>query len=307
VRNFAERYGVLGLCKDHLPRTHSAGPDKPLGCDLISDGAGVFTELVETWRVIARLLTAVIRLSQSLRADGTGETLTPAETYAAWREVALGDEGEGERLAAFESRKQAEHLSMIQNGLLRLGDVRPHVQWDGTNPTRLLLTHWPTWDVRDDLPANAKTATPLFAQLAVATVARCLSARPIAVCSACGVTFTPTRVRAPGRRTFCAGCGKKAAWKLAQQERRQKERAKREPRTELERKRREFKALKADWRKQGREAAQHAKAHPKNAARLNKEIIRLLKARQGAKTHPEEAALVREMITRLLKAPQEAK
>ena len=233
---FALRFGVLRLCEHGLPVTHnpprtatspsvvhrgqmerfvvdqargkfvSGGPI--VGCFPLGYSEGrLCHEPLCQWRAFARNARALLRIAANLHRGKPGEP-------EAWR---TGYELSGREAPWWKQPPEIPVAEAVAGGKfllaawveewLVLGGVRPSFQWRGTTGG----------DPRIQLQAPSSFGV-LATQLAFA-VAR---ADGLAMCAACGVAYIPKRRPRADRRSFCPGCGKTAANRLAQRESRRR-------------------------------------------------------------------------------------
>ena len=119
--------------------------------------------------------------------------------------VAPAEVGKGRDRQLDTLTRQRAFVSYAVNCWLNWGRARPQLDWQGPTPTIELTTG-------GMLPMYAdRLSGALALQLAYAVA----SAEGVATCFACGRFYTPTRRPAAGRRSFCRGCGLRAAWRTS--------------------------------------------------------------------------------------------
>jgi DNA-directed RNA polymerase subunit RPC12/RpoP len=178
---FAQKYGLLGLCKSH---------GMPVGHDDYCPKAPSWVESFAAWRQAARYIGALLRLGAAIDHGRRGEDDD-------WR-AALGPDWESKvkvygRPIAF--------LIDFNWMLSRWGRLRP-----------ILLMSSGRFSAGYGGVGYEGQLASAIARQAFAYV---LGAREVTICAECGRQFESERIRNPGRRAFCPDCGRAAAMRAA--------------------------------------------------------------------------------------------
>jgi hypothetical protein len=188
---FAQHYGVVALCERHgQPIGHlrelGDDPDNPYPCEGLG---GEHPYLPIDWlRDFARKVTAALNIAAQLQNGGAADRDAwfvldpeyaglPNTTYLNWsrpRPMTPSEEAEDDR----------EHLGDILDRWLDLADVRLRIDWT---------------DARPDFRLTPRTLLGAITTSLVFSIAR----QSLAVCTACGRAYTPTRRPTAGRRNYC--------------------------------------------------------------------------------------------------------
>lgn len=226
IVEYAQRWGVLEICRHGLPRTHSAGLTAlcaRLGGDSMDDGGW---EPAWAWRFFQRQAVLLLKASDRLRR---GERLD----RELWQE--LFDE-DGPRLAFdrpldFDNDEGAVEISEpldLRTGLAirrppALSWVLPEDDWDRAvwecdlaNQrwcAGLVTQSWlevgrpemlASWSAdRAEVVIGARS---LFGALAMKIALAASGSLSFALCHECRALFVPKRRAKPGQRTYCIDC-----------------------------------------------------------------------------------------------------
>jgi hypothetical protein len=204
---FAERSGVLGLCRHGLPFNHRTwASDQFRGVDDLC----VPFEALEQWERLIGAFRALLKLGEELRRQSTGSVDDWAALgvyfYSRWMDWPILDGGG----SPVSRRRNA--LADAMEKFLRIGQVRLSADWSG------------------DLPTVHLRGAGLLGALALQAVPA-LMATPhdVVTCSHCLDVYLPQR-RRPKRnqRNFCPACrAKHIPERLAGQDYRSRQRIKR--------------------------------------------------------------------------------
>lgn len=191
---FARRWGALDRYEDR-----------------VTEGEHAFSgaEPLALWYALARQAAAILLVAGHLHQGEQAPLaawrdvltvgvlpLSAAETFAAW------ESGEWQRYLWGE----CAILGVTIDAWIDTGDVRPHLVWNADKPPEIVLQ-----------------GTGLLGALAVQLLGAVSRTEGIAVCSACGATYTPKRRPRAGERRYCAHCGKRAARRDAARDYRQRQ------------------------------------------------------------------------------------
>lgn len=185
VLSFAQRWGVLGICKHDLPATHnppSTGLEREeasrTGCMWLVSDSGNWYEPVKTWRRFARQARELVDMaariySRRLRGEAVqGEEWNRLMGQAMW--------------------------------WLAIGDVRPHIFWDSCRG-RPSITLGSANMPRITVPEEGWGT--LFGLLATQLAFIASNANGFDECDACHeLRPVEKRPRVKGRRWYCSSC-----------------------------------------------------------------------------------------------------
>lgn len=194
LNSVAARFGALSTHSEFLKHAGAALADwqsqyaptecRPLGLDRTKNElvpkAALAWEPIESWRLFAGQAVSVLQIAHRLRGGKVG---LPAD----WQRVyGLS----GQQAPWWDQHVDVERLILARviNEWLALGGVRPSLSWSRPDPDVQLFG------------ANLFSAIAL--QLAFAVSGR----DGIAVCSACGRPYLPTRRPKAGQRRYCKPC-----------------------------------------------------------------------------------------------------
>lgn len=194
VLSYARRWGVLGICEHGLPLSHNP-PPTPLGpgsfpmtwCRPLAAESGVFREPLDAWWRYSRQYRAVLNLAACLHDGRLGQ---PED----WK-VLFYKESEERAVPWWRRRMDAEWsvLSFVVNEWLDIARVRiRHVFERG----------------KHDLPMSGMA---LFGALALQLLLAATRTDGLAICSACGLSYRPSRQPTTNRRRYCAECRERGA------------------------------------------------------------------------------------------------
>jgi hypothetical protein len=208
INEYASRFGILGICEHNLPASHPSlnfRQQDPRPCEPRKDGAD-YIENVGHWLSYARQARALLNVAAAIYSDDKGRQRD-------WEELV----SDGERLLEGGDERRKGLVSFYVHGWMRVGGVHLDMPWEGPSPEIRVMTHW---------------SYGLFGAVAIQLALAISRTDGLAICSACGEPFVPSRKPAPGRRAYCARprCSQKARWRDAKrEERRRKEGANGEP------------------------------------------------------------------------------
>jgi len=198
ILGYARRYGPLGFCHhgdpSHRLNPESCSPAVSAG----ESGEAILREALQWWRNLAsharRLLNAAAQLRKGAVDDMTLVRLSPGLIFSA------------KRLKG--ARREAGWFVAYGVDLwLRFFQVRPRVTYDET---------------RKRIEAKMSGSPALAGALALQIMIVLTRSTGFAICSGCGRPFAPSRRPNPNRNAYCQGCGKKAAWRDAQERHRKR-------------------------------------------------------------------------------------
>ena len=208
ILEFAQRWGVLDLCKHGLPTTHLVGQLRwgipaSTGCDLVKPPDTRFPgwahygfETCEWWRGWAARARGLLRVSAALKSFRRG---APED----WKSVAsFGREGLPRPRLSDDVMAEWRLLSEYVNGWCELANVAPYLvpRRDG------MLVRF-----------GSRTLGQLFGTIGLQMLARISQIGSMALCASCSEIYKPKRLPHPGRLNFCEDCGRAAAVRMAKQ------------------------------------------------------------------------------------------
>ena len=210
VLAFAQKFGVLELCSRHdLPMSHwparlrrfagDEGRCRPVGGPLAEEAQ--WREPIRRWRELADEADAILRIGYQVASPRPRPA--PFELWervdtSTWLSFDLVRGGtspvtqteimpiNGGAKAAVGAQRRL--LALIISGWLRVGDVRLSMSWEGQQPS---------------LPQGGHSLFGAVAmQMAVAVTGR----DALAVCSHCGLRYSPKRQPDPDKPHYCPAC-----------------------------------------------------------------------------------------------------
>ena len=229
ICGYAQRFGVLGICKHGLPRTHASSTDGlicgfcPVEPLIQSEPDVSASEPISVWRTRAAQARAIVEFATLLHQKRC------VEDARLWM-TAMSMAPDLELVASWD--EQTPFLAAAVNSWLELGGVRPVLVWEGASPATVVLgtqgySFWQPGGWRKPDPAcdmSFLQGTTLFPALACQLLLAVGRTSGFVLCSACGKTYVPKRRPNPSRRRYCEKCGSRAAWRDAQQDLRNKRR-----------------------------------------------------------------------------------
>src|SRR5947209_4956390 len=201
ILKFARKWGVLGICKHLLPYTHNPPPlfrgEKRFWCTPMRNEDREFWEPIDAWHVYSRQMQSMLRIAANLHQDRPGELNDWNILY----DLGPAGNGCGQGLYLIDDRHM---LAVLVNFWIKVGNVRPTFSWSGDTTFVSFDTH-------------------LFGALVGQLLTFVSRTKGLGVCSGCGDTFIPVRRRPKAdQRNYCVKCGRKAAWRDAQRDRRRR-------------------------------------------------------------------------------------
>jgi hypothetical protein len=214
---YARRWGVLGICHHGLPCSHNQYPYglhdlfRPCLPMLVPQPAGgsVFrlTEPLASWRAWSRKAQSLMNIGARLNQG----KLAHAKDWRRLKEIhdsGLGTE-EGEPFMRTMAKARAE-LGNELDGWISMGQVRPRISWR-KDKARFSL----------DAVSSGPNLFGILALNIAISIAAGEGEKGLAVCSACSLSYIPTRRPDPNRSNYCSACGLKAAQRAASRRYRQ--------------------------------------------------------------------------------------
>lgn len=201
ILEFAKKWGVLGICKHDLPYTHIPPPlvETPIKfwCVPRENKNGEYWESVKAWRYYARHALAMVRIAANLHRNRPGE-------IEDWNTIGGFDADSDDWVRGVSVNNDRIFLATQVSFWLEIGNVRPKFEW------------------RDNITTISFDAH-LFGVLASQLLLLVSRTKGLGFCSNCGDPFVPVNRRPKeGQRNYCAKCGRKAALRDAQRDRRRR-------------------------------------------------------------------------------------
>lgn len=193
---FARRWGIFGLCEHGQPPGHRTSP-RTVPCLWCHHDQLRYWEPISRWRAIAAQARSMLNIAAAIHQGKTGQ----AEDWkvVGWRFPE--DPWTGIEHARHE-------LALAVQNWLDLGRVHLSFQWDRSG--------WST-------SVSAQTVPGLYGALGCQLMLA-IARTAWAICSECGLSYTPPRRPDPNRDNFCPRCGRKTAVRRASMRYRQRKR-----------------------------------------------------------------------------------
>lgn len=178
---FANRYGILGLCKHSMPWTHNIQGWDPFGSDVPICGTPLSgAERVDAWIGHSAQFRNIIRISAALHRGH----LPP-------RDVVLSRRSEADS-----TRATWDDVKFLVNRNLHRANIRPSISYDP--PSLVFSSH------------------TLYGHLAMELALMTMKVDGLYICSGCANPYVPEHKPRTGTRSYCATCRKtKVPEKLA--------------------------------------------------------------------------------------------
>ncbi|HKS27868.1 MAG TPA: hypothetical protein VJS44_08620 [Pyrinomonadaceae bacterium] len=190
ILQFAQTWGVLGLCKHNLPATHNPPIFNPKAMDKSCKPTG--SESIELWHKFARMSRAVLSLASHLHRNEKGKKQD-------WIVLSVSESSLPEEISGEKSL-----LVRYMNVWVDIANVRPRIQW---NPAYINISY--------------PLSNSLFGALTVELMRAVVRTHGPVICASCGNFYKPpTFGRRPraNQRNYCYECGKYAARRDASRE-----------------------------------------------------------------------------------------
>jgi len=226
IRDYALKWGVLGICKHGLPRTHNLrqlGPTRfctPRGYRRMDDlDTETGWEPLSAWRQYSRLARGILDIASRLHQ---GQLI---DDESLWQRAGIPAMGYYKLDKIGRRMLQRFSVATEVNGWLELANVRPFFSWGEDEEATVALGTsilWFSTTMQKRLLPDLSHlhGTTLFGALGIQILMAVSRKEGFAICSACGMPYAPKRRPNPRRRRYCHRCGLQAAWRNAQQERR---------------------------------------------------------------------------------------
>ena len=202
VLEFAQKWGVLGLCDHRKPLFHEVPPCLP------RREGDEFVEPMSYWRGRASHIRAILNVGASLKRDEPGDR-------SDWRRIWWGKLPDN-------TRDAVKSLAIVASILLSQMNVHPALLYVDNRLTLQFLAGnfldlMYAMDANDDISSWLSTSGYLLAEIAVGTALALQEGTGWTLCSnpECRRLYQPRRHTAEGRLHFCRSCGKRASWRLS--------------------------------------------------------------------------------------------
>jgi hypothetical protein len=198
ILEFAQTWGVLGLCKHNLPATHNPPIFTSESIDKSCKPTG--SEPIELWYRFARMSRAMLSLASYLHRNEKGQKQD-------WLVLGVTEENLPEEISGEQSL-----LEKYMNAWVEIANIRTRIQW---NPAYLNISY----------PLSGS----LFGALTVELMKVVVRTHGPVICASCGNFYEPpTFGRRPraNERNYCFGCGSYAARRDASREYRKRKKDK---------------------------------------------------------------------------------
>ncbi len=206
ILSFAQRNGVLGLCKHGLPICH--GPRDPqdrvlesgrVYCTFGFTRSRAIMEPLKSWRALSREALVLLTLRRMLEYSGSHRGRDEIWKDALWLCLKQSEHsahpGYRSLIQTAQRTRDRERIALIANEWLRCGRVELQLK-SGNGGYRFN-------PVLPDFGPN------LFGYIAFQLAANLTNREGWAICASCKEFFEPTNTISPGRRTFCQSCRSK--------------------------------------------------------------------------------------------------
>lgn len=199
---FANRWGVLGLCRHNRPAFHQVPACLP------RRAGGEFVEPIAYWRKRARYVRAILSVKASLKRDELGAR---SDWGILWPGKPPADRTHAANALAIVASILLSQVS-VQPALLYI-DNRLTIKFVGGNFFDLLKA----MSANEDIKSWLSTSGNLLAEIAVGTALALQEGTGWTLCSTpeCRRLYRPKRHTPEGRLHFCPDCGRRAAWRLS--------------------------------------------------------------------------------------------
>ena len=188
VLRFAQRYGVMWMCRHGLPSAHNPPSVGTRGCRPLGVASGEIRESISHWLRLANAVDAFVQLVPPIRDEQPG----PDQAWGLLLDLHPGIEEWVDGQASVGGRDplvRRRALETVINWWLDWGGARWHLNWlDPADPKVSMLT--------------SSTFGVLATQLSLALA----GAQDLAVCNGCARAYTRKKRPQSGRRNYCENC-----------------------------------------------------------------------------------------------------
>lgn len=211
IRNFAQTYGVFGICNHGLPWTHSysiamLGSHRAIGhCRCLSTADGDTYDPVAVWHRLAREARALMNIAYKNDEGEAGN----GNDWSILRNSPITCRVARVRTKGSAVENDRRIVSLVLNMWVDAAGMRPIAYMDADKLIRLQLSGG------------------LMGALALNMMSAITKGSGFAICAGCARFFeVQTRV-SPGRNRYCDRCGPRAARRAASRAYRQRQRGER--------------------------------------------------------------------------------
>ena len=204
VESFAQKWGNLDLCEEHqTPASHNYNckPSishkkvtlRPVDSSNALEEDLICSENLSAWHKFAVFAKSLLNIAANLQQGSYGKDKDWQNLHSigfiGWSHVKeKKKESYRENLLEFEQKLIADAV----NSLLVIGNLRPEIRWQNNQ----IITVF----------KSASSYGSLSANLALQIMLAVGKQKGLAICSTCGVPYTPNRKPASNRRRFCSQC-----------------------------------------------------------------------------------------------------
>jgi hypothetical protein len=202
IFDFARKWGVLGICKHGLPYTHIPQPtletDFKYWCEPLETKEGYFWEPIQSWREYASWTYAILKIAVNLHQGKLGDVND-------WKVIYGRHPKSPPNLNPLTLDKSL--LSALINHWVEISNLRPRFDWSEKG-------------IFVSFDSN------LFGVIASQLLMVISRTQGLGICSNCSQPFIPLNRRPKAnQRNYCQQCGKRAAWRDAKADQRQRQRS----------------------------------------------------------------------------------
>lgn len=213
ILQYAQRWGVLGICTHGLPYSHNPPVGDPTrdraACVAMrikdfdpskQDESEQYCEWLDDWRRFSNASRSLLNIAARLYDKKPG-------LQQDWRHVVMCNPiFFAPRIPWWEPRVGVERfqLSAVMNDWLLWGNVRPTIEYERGS-----------WSIK--LKGHG-----LFGTLALYLCLTIGQTEGFAICTSCSKPYFPPRQPNPNRRQYCRDCGRRAAQRDASRDYRQR-------------------------------------------------------------------------------------
>jgi hypothetical protein len=193
ILRYANRWGVLKLCREHQHpvsdlREHPLVGDDGLPCSQVAED-----ESTDAWRKWSRVAGSILQISQILDDGNLGKPEQWINIYPRLSQLISLNDKDLRRNFLNNAKRQKEEMAFCVNRWLEMGDVRPVLIWDDPAKTDPLLQ---------------LTGSGLFGALALALLENVGGRYVIAACNGCRKFYNPEIRPKSGQYRYCPTCRK---------------------------------------------------------------------------------------------------
>ncbi len=193
VLRFAEKYGVVALCAKHRDplsnRRHVVADWASPKCAMLG-GANPYVPIA-WYRGFARWARSILNLAERIHDGNPGGSADWEFVYPGYSDIRNKGFGRSFKPVGLSERDvvqaDREVLAQMLDWWLSEVDARLHFQWDWNDPR----------------PRVSLNAGSLPGAIVVSLVFAVGRSGGLAICTSCGIVYSPERQPAKGRRNYC--------------------------------------------------------------------------------------------------------